>query len=138
MHRARLSTPALALFLLVVGCGDDDVSAATTTTTMSTVTSSSSVAEDATTTSTAAASPATTEAPDEAEEEVLLVTLAFAGGEVTSGAQRIEVDAGERVRLEVTSDIAEEVHVHGYDLEAGLVPGETAVIELTGDLPGVW
>jgi heme/copper-type cytochrome/quinol oxidase subunit 2 len=30
----------------------------------------------------------------------------------------------------------EEIHVHGYDLYADLVPGQTAQLAFTADLPG--
>src|SRR5689334_3095217 len=37
-------------------------------------------------------------------------------GQPVGGIAEIEVDQGEEVRFEVKSAIAEEVHVHGYDL----------------------
>lgn len=68
-----------------------------------------------------------------------VVSLVVDGGQVTSsGDDRIEVAAGETLVLEVTSDVVEEVHVHGYDIEVALAPGEPTTIEILGDLPGVW
>ena len=76
--------------------------------------------------------------PEPAGPEAQVVELTYAGGQVTSGAGRVTVAAGAPVRLEVTSDVDEEVHVHGYDLEVPVAAGSTATIELVGDLPGVW
>lgn len=78
--------------------------------------------------------PAAEEAP-----EGRVVSLVVADGQVTSSdGDRIEVAAGETLILEVTSDVVEEVHVHGYDIEVALAPGAPTTIEIPGDLPGVW
>lgn len=65
---------------------------------------------------------------------VIAVTLA--GGEVSGVEGRVEVRKGEQVVLRITADIVEEIHVHGYDLYADLVPGQTAQLAFTADLPG--
>ena len=43
---------------------------------------------------------------------------------------------GEQVVLRFTSDVVEEIHVHGYDLYTDLVPGQPAEISFTADIPG--
>jgi FtsP/CotA-like multicopper oxidase with cupredoxin domain len=48
----------------------------------------------------------------------------------------IEVREGDRVTLRVTSEKPTEVHLHGYDLEKGVSPGETATLSFQADLPG--
>ena len=135
MRATALLSAGLAVTLVLAGCGDDDepaVGAGATTTTTTTSqparTDTSSTGADPTTSTTT-----TTAAPEGREVE-----LTFSGGEVTGGPQRVAVAAGERVRLLVTSDVAEEVHVHGYDLEVALAPGTPTPIDLVGDLPGVW
>ena len=50
----------------------------------------------------------------------------------------VTVASGEQVHLEVTSDIEEEVHVHGFDLKQPVGPGVTAVFDFEADLPGIW
>lgn len=74
-----------------------------------------------------APSPATT-------ARVLEVTLA--GGKVTGVESRVDVAVGEQLVLRVTSDVTEEIHIHGYDLYADLAPGQTAQLAFTADLPG--
>jgi heme/copper-type cytochrome/quinol oxidase subunit 2 len=55
---------------------------------------------------------------------------------VTGVESREEAALGEQVVLRFTSDVADEIHVHGYDKTVDLVPGSTAEIALTTDIPG--
>ena len=48
------------------------------------------------------------------------------------------VPAGEQVTLVLTSDVADQVHVHGYDLTAELVPGQPSEIAFAATIPGVF
>ena len=48
------------------------------------------------------------------------------------------VPAGEQVTLVITADVADEVHVHGYDLTAELAPGTPAELTFDATLPGVF
>lgn len=64
------------------------------------------------------------------------VTLAWAGGTVTGDTGTVAVPAGSQVRIRVSSDVAEEAHLHGYDREVQIPAGGTATIELTADIPG--
>ncbi len=52
--------------------------------------------------------------------------------------RRYEVSFGDTVELRVTSDVADEVHLHGYDLYLQLQPGAEAVLTFEANLPGVW
>jgi hypothetical protein len=42
------------------------------------------------------------------------------------------------VSITVTGDVADELHVHGYDLRAELRPGEPVTVRFTADLTGVF
>ncbi|MEV4220722.1 hypothetical protein [Nonomuraea sp. NPDC049725] len=61
-----------------------------------------------------------------------------AGGELVTGPDRVEARTGDTVELVVTSDAADELHVHGYDREAELVPGRASTLSLVADIPGVF
>jgi hypothetical protein len=88
-------------------------------------------------TSSAAAGPATAStAPTTASGQRIEVTVT--GGQVSGDTGRVPVPAGTQVTLAVTSDVADEVHVHGYDLTAGLTPGEPAELAFTATIPGVF
>lgn len=65
-----------------------------------------------------------------------VVEVTYAGGQVTGVDPRVSVTLGEQVVLRFTSDVVEEIHVHGYDLYADLVPGVPAEIAFTADIPG--
>jgi hypothetical protein len=64
------------------------------------------------------------------------------GSAAVSAGRRIEVQVtGGQVSgdtLVITSDVADEVHVHGYDLETELAPGKPAEIAFDATIPGVF
>ena len=65
------------------------------------------------------------------------VGVTIADGKVAPDPSRkVEVAAGDRVHLRVTSDHADEVHVHGYDIEKEVSAGGTVTIDFTADIPG--
>ena len=49
---------------------------------------------------------------------------------------QIVVGEGDRVKLEITSDSPAELHVHGYDLEQEVEPGETAELAFDATITG--
>ena len=65
-----------------------------------------------------------------------LVRLSYRGGVVSPTLQEVEVKLGEKVRIELDSDRAEELHVHAYDQKVDVAPGQTAVLEFIADIPG--
>jgi heme/copper-type cytochrome/quinol oxidase subunit 2 len=46
------------------------------------------------------------------------------------------VPTGQEVVLLVSADVADEVHLHGYDLKVRVVPGKTARLAFRARLPG--
>ena len=50
--------------------------------------------------------------------------------------QEYPVTEGRKVQLKVTSDQADELHFHGYDLHLDLEAGKEGVIEFTADKTG--
>ncbi|MGY1738801.1 hypothetical protein [Geodermatophilus sp. SYSU D00684] len=79
---------------------------------------------------------ASTAAPTTPAGRALAVEVA--GGRVTGDTGRVPVPLGERVTLTVTGDVADQVHVHGYDRTAELAPGAPATVEFPADVPGVF
>ncbi len=59
-------------------------------------------------------------------------------GEIVGGAEEIEVERGERVEFEVTSDAPDEIHVHGYELTKQVGPGDPARFSFPADLEGIY
>jgi hypothetical protein len=57
-------------------------------------------------------------------------------GSKRSGPDVMQVSAGDDVILRITSDKADVLHVHGYDLHARLEPGVPAVLHFKADRSG--
>jgi len=80
--------------------------------------------------------PSSAPAPAAAAGQRIEVTVT--GGQVSGDTGRVPVPAGEHVTLVVTSDAPDELHVHGYDLSADLVPSTPATVEFDATIPGVF
>lgn len=66
------------------------------------------------------------------------IEIEISGGEVVGGVERHEVPLGDQVRLSVRSDVADEVHVHGYD-ESAEVPADGGILmTFLADVPGIF
>jgi len=67
-----------------------------------------------------------------------VIALTVMGGRVSGATGRVPVHVGSTVQLQVTADVTEEVHVHGYNLMKDTVPGQPVTIEFTANIPGVF
>ena len=120
-ERVRTSLLTTGLVLALGGCAGTDAPPASAPT------------SSAETSATASSSPA---APTTPVGQRIVVTIT--GGQVSGDTGRIPVAAGERVTLVVTSDVAEELHVHGYDLTTAVLPGTPAELSFEATIPGVF
>jgi hypothetical protein len=66
------------------------------------------------------------------------IEVDYAAGAVTGGVLRYGVPLGSTVELVVASDVADEVHLHGYDRRSFVTAGASTTIRLVADLPGVF
>jgi plastocyanin len=66
------------------------------------------------------------------------VNVSVRDGKVAPKPHRVDVTQGATVRLQVTSDVDDVLHVHGFDVEEPLEAGHTTTVELTADQPGVF
>ena len=64
--------------------------------------------------------------------------MAVADGTVVGGVPRFEVSVGDLVRVTVTSDVDDEVHLHVYNLVVTVDAGVPAVLDLEATVPGVF
>jgi hypothetical protein len=120
---------AVVLFLVLrPGDGDDESATSTPTTTAGTTTEETTTQEEEATTEEAT----TPEAPPPAR----VVRIAYANGRIQGGVKRFSVKRGDRIVFVVRSDVADEVHVHGYDLMQDVAPGEPARIEFRATVVG--
>ena len=86
----------------------------------------------------ATTAPATTEAPPATTAAAAPVELRYTvvGGRPEGGIARDTVDRDSEVVVTVTSDVADEIHLHGYDVSADVAPGAPATLRFTADAPG--
>ena len=113
---------ALVLAVLVLaGCGGGSDSGAAPETSTTTTTRTATAEE-----------PETTTAPPSART----VRIAVEGGLPKSGIVRETVARGERVVIVVSSDVSDEIHVHGYDLSRDVEAGRTARVAFVAKTPG--
>jgi hypothetical protein len=66
------------------------------------------------------------------------IEVTMSGGQVSGDTGRVQVTQGEQVSLVITSDVADEVHVHGYELEQELAPGTPTTLTFDATVPGVF
>jgi heme/copper-type cytochrome/quinol oxidase subunit 2 len=57
---------------------------------------------------------------------------------VTPAPATVDLAVGERLILTVTSDHADQLHIHGFEVEEDLVAGTPTTVTVTGDQPGVY
>jgi hypothetical protein len=66
------------------------------------------------------------------------IVVQVADGKVMPPTHRVKVDKGATIRLRVTSDTEDALHVHGYDIEQELPAGKQATLEFTADETGLF
>lgn len=125
-RQQRFGLVALAVAVAVAAFviarpGDDDGEPATTQAVQDTATADTQPAE----TETQPAEPAATRIRVEA-------------GQHAGGVEEIAVSTGDTVRLTVTSDAPQEVHVHGYDIIENAAPDSPARFRFEADIEGVF
>ena len=130
LSRRRLVTLAAVLGLLVGGfalasCGGDDGDAAATD---ATTTTETTITETTTTQTTTETTP-----PPAGPTEIRIVVV---NGAPKGGIVRENVEKDDRVVLIVRSDVADHVHLHGYDIMRDVAPGRPARLPFKATIPG--
>ena len=115
---------------------DDEEPAATTTEAQVTTTAATttepevtSTEPEVTTTAPAATAPV--------EPAVVRISISVPGDKAPT-VKKFTVKQGRQVVLVVKSELADEVHLHGYDLSADVAPGEPATIRFKATAPGIF
>jgi type IV pilus biogenesis protein CpaD/CtpE len=121
MRRLMRGLPLLAILAIVAGglqaCGDGDETATTDT----------------------ATTPPTREEPLAKDRgEPTLPTIVIRNGEPVAGVEELEYDAGDQIRFRVSSNRADEVHVHGYDVEEEIPAGRTVTLSFPAEIEGIF
>jgi len=66
----------------------------------------------------------------------LNATITVENGKPKGGVQNLKVKKGGSVHLVVTSDTADEIHIHGYDLHKDVAKGGTATFDFPAKIDG--
>jgi hypothetical protein len=74
----------------------------------------------------------------EAGGEEAVPTIVIRNGEPVGGVKQLEYSAGEQIRFKVKSDIAEEVHFHGYEVMKDVEAGGTVSFDLAAEIEGIF
>lgn len=70
------------------------------------------------------------------ETQPVVISVQVAGGKLVMGPETTTVSQGQEVQLRVTSDVADELHLHGYDKKLPLVAGTAATLTFTAENSG--
>ena len=123
MNKIVLVAASTLASIAMVGCGSNDSKSASTDTTTTETTTTTATTTTTTTT--------TTDAEKPTEVKVVVVDGAPQGGIV-----RATVNKDDQVVLVVTSDVADEIHLHGYDKAKDVAAGGTIRIPFKATIPG--
>jgi hypothetical protein len=113
---AFLAAIAIALSLAACGNSSDETNEATTT----------------------GATTRPADHPESASMGGKVPTIVIRNGEPVGGIKQLEYSAGEEIRFEVSSDVADEVHVHGYDLMQDVPAGGTVSFDFPAEIEGIF
>lgn len=138
--------------LLAAGCGDGDTTA--TTDDIATPADQSTEGDTTNTTDTTADNETTSTADNDANvstdgtstddttdttsDDGIVIEASVVGGSVDVVTDRVEIELGSTVTIRIDADVADHVHLHGYDVLADVGPASQAEIMFTADVPGVF
>jgi hypothetical protein len=161
VQRAGIVLGALAVlliaFVVIRGSGDsgDNASSSTPQTTQSTATTTTDAGggQSTTTTATTTTGETETETEDESESETgskstgstststtpaqpAARTIRVVNGQPQGGVKTVSYKKNDEVRLKVVSDVADEIHVHGYDLMKDVEAGGSVSFNFKATIEG--
>lgn len=122
-NKTALALAVLVAALAVAACGSSDDNGDTT------VESSGNAA---------APSQKAAEGSGAKSKEPNVPTIVIRNGEPVGGIEELEYSAGDQIRFEVESDVADEVHVHGYDLAEDVPAGGSVSFDFPAEIEGIF
>jgi hypothetical protein len=122
---------AVVLFVLLAGGGDDGAQQPTSHSQPRSTTRAQSQSPPKTT------GPKARRAPNVSKTSAVQ-RIVVRGGKPVGGIERLDFERGERVSFTVRSDVADEVHVHGYDIAKDVRANGTVRFAFPADIEGVF
>ena len=133
----RVALLALLPALALTACGGDDpsptASAPPSTTPATSAPGTSAPGTSASPTADGGPGCPAQTAPD---PTATVVTADVIGKKVQPPNQTVTVKVGSKVRVAITTDVADEVHVQTYDLRENVAAGCTSAIDFVANIPG--
>jgi hypothetical protein len=93
--------------------------------------------DDETTPTTTAAQTTTAATTTAPEPQVVRISVSVPGDKAPT-VKHFTIQQGRQVVFVVESELADEVHLHGYDLSADVAPGAPATIRFKATAPGLF
>jgi hypothetical protein len=134
--RSTLTALALAATVALAGCGDDEPETEPTSTPTPSVTTSATPSATPSVTPTPTETPSKSATPSESAAAATSVEVTIEGDAVSPMAESVELEVGEPLVLDVTSDRAGELHVHSNPEQTFAVEPGSQTIEVVLDKPG--
>jgi hypothetical protein len=75
---------------------------------------------------------------EDGSNEPAVTRISVKGGVLVGDAKTIRVAKNDIVRIVVSSDVADEIHLHGYDIEKEAAPGKPARFHFKADAEGAF
>jgi hypothetical protein len=124
----------VALFFALGGRGDDSGSTAVAQDEQTTTGGESEPSSAPAQTQTTSAPETTSSPPPKPTIERIIIR----SGKPVGGVKRLEYQRGERVRFSVRTDAADEVHVHGFEIENEVPANGSVRFDFPADIEGVF
>ena len=129
----RTVTGSFLALLVLTACADGDPKAAPTTSPPATTPPATTAPATASPTPTW---PAGCVSPPALPDGATVVTATVSGSTTTTAKKPWDVKLGSDVRILVTTDRADELHLHTYNARTATAPGCPAVIDFEATIPG--
>lgn len=111
---------ALVLSIALVACGDDSSNGDTAATT------------------TESSATTTSDGGQQEKPKPSAPAVVIRNGAPVGGVKELDYNAGDQIRFTVHSDVADEVHVHGYDLAKEVPAGGSVSFSFPADIEGIF
>lgn len=76
--------------------------------------------------------------PTARPKEPSIPVIVVKDGKPVGGVEELSFDAGEQIRFKVRSNLSDEVHIHGYDVEKAVRAGGSVVFDFPATIEGLF
>lgn len=77
-------------------------------------------------------------AKEPAKQKPAIPTIVVRNGKPVGGVAELSFKAGEDIRFKVTSDVSDELHLHGYDISKEVEAGGSVSFDFPAEIEGIF